>query len=336
MPLASASPATVGTPPIALDTHCRDKARDFITSLYGADQRIDFCRRDEFRMRFRVSALAALRLVKVQVSALDCERSTEGVVQIVLPTAGELVQSWPGADDEIIAGPHLATVVRPFRKTRQRSRAGCAVVLTLPVATLRQELESSFEQSCSECDLADLPASIDLRTPVGAALSRCVNSSLHEVQALQFAGMGHLADRAFEGQLLTLAIAALFPGLADPDGGAGAAAELGAVEEVRSYLRAHASEPVSLAALAASFGCRPRALQRAFRQRYGVSPRDYLVACRLELARQSLLGTQCTVTQAAFGSGFSDLSHFAQSYRKFYGEQPSATKRRVGRGTGKV
>ena len=62
----------------------------------------------------------------------------------------------------------------------------------------------------------------------------------------------------------------------------------------------------------------------------GCSPRDYLIACRLELARTRLLagGEGHTVTRIALDCGFTDMAVFARKYRVHFGERPSETLRR--------
>lgn len=131
-------------PPQALDqgrcafsTRSRELASDFLTRLYGPDQQIRFFHGHgaDFQMRFAATKVARLRVVKVEVESLECERTAEGAVQIIVPTSGELVVS-NGASDAVVADADTAAVVRPFRTTRQQSHSGSAFVLTLPFDAL--------------------------------------------------------------------------------------------------------------------------------------------------------------------------------------------------------
>ena len=69
------------------------------------------------------------------------------------------------------------------------------------------------------------------------------------------------------------------------------------------------------------------ALQMAFSKDVGYSPRDYLMQCRLDLARARLqsAATGERISDIAFDCGFTDLGFFARRYRDAYGELPSAT-----------
>ena len=62
-------------------------------------------------------------------------------------------------------------------------------------------------------------------------------------------------------------------------------------------------------------------LERHFRQHIGISPREYVLNCRL-MGAQAILEKGGSVTDAATGSGFSDYSHFIALFKKKYGITP--------------
>ncbi len=62
-------------------------------------------------------------------------------------------------------------------------------------------------------------------------------------------------------------------------------------------------------------------LERHFRQYIGISPREYIINCRLADA-QAILENGGSVTDAAMSSGFSDYSHFIALFKKKYGITP--------------
>jgi AraC family ethanolamine operon transcriptional activator len=71
-----------------------------------------------------------------------------------------------------------------------------------------------------------------------------------------------------------------------------------------------------------------RTLEHAFRDRFDLSPYQYLKRCRLGLVREALrqADPDCsTVTDVAIRYGFYELGRFAGEYRRFFGEQPSET-----------
>lgn len=85
------------------------------------------------------------------------------------------------------------------------------------------------------------------------------------------------------------------------------------------------SQDISLPGLHARLGVTRRALEQAFASTLNVSPGQYLLACRLNQARNQLVTEGRLVVDAATTAGFSDLSRFASQYRRLFGELPSQT-----------
>jgi AraC-like DNA-binding protein len=88
---------------------------------------------------------------------------------------------------------------------------------------------------------------------------------------------------------------------------------------------------VPLTTLCRVVGISERGLRNAFYGVHGVSPKRWIVAERLQLARCALLrggATGGTVTGVATNFGFYELGRFAATYRGAFGEAPSDTLRR--------
>jgi AraC family transcriptional regulator of adaptative response/methylated-DNA-[protein]-cysteine methyltransferase len=75
------------------------------------------------------------------------------------------------------------------------------------------------------------------------------------------------------------------------------------VRTAQSYLEAHLDETVTLEHLAGEVGCSPWHLQRLFKARTGLSPRQYVNARRLERLRRHLKAGD-DVTTALYEAGF--------------------------------
>jgi AraC-like DNA-binding protein len=70
-------------------------------------------------------------------------------------------------------------------------------------------------------------------------------------------------------------------------------------------------------------------LERAFREYFGLSPKQYLIRHQLSRVRQSLVDARGrrSVTEVAHEWGFNHMGKFATSYRLQFGELPSETTR---------
>lgn len=95
----------------------------------------------------------------------------------------------------------------------------------------------------------------------------------------------------------------------------------------RDYIEAFAHEDVDLARLPTISQTSPRTLQRAFIERYQMSPRDYLRTVRLNRARVELQQTDnnSSISDIALACGFNHLGKFSASYRRHFGELPRQT-----------
>ena len=101
------------------------------------------------------------------------------------------------------------------------------------------------------------------------------------------------------------------------------------VEHAVRLARDNAQDMNSVADLSRESGASPRTLRRGFQERFGVSPKTYLLAQRLIGARRALRSaTQRTlVTDVANNWGFWHMGQFAADYRRQFGELPSETRR---------
>jgi AraC-like DNA-binding protein len=82
------------------------------------------------------------------------------------------------------------------------------------------------------------------------------------------------------------------------------------------------------AELCAAAAVSPRTLEYAFREELGLSPAAFIRRLRLHALRRALLASalgESTVTELAHQLGFSQLGRLAGTYRRVFGEPPSAT-----------
>ena len=93
--------------------------------------------------------------------------------------------------------------------------------------------------------------------------------------------------------------------------------------------RIHIRELARLLDLSASHFC------RAFKCTFGVSPRDYVLRRRIEVAQGLMLTTSEPISSIAVRCGMCDQPHFTRSFHRIVGETPY-TWRRTRQGSLKV
>ena len=67
---------------------------------------------------------------------------------------------------------------------------------------------------------------------------------------------------------------------------------------------------------------------RQFRQQFGITPHQYVLSCRVNLARK-LIEIGQPLNQAAFDSGFSDDSHLNRHFKRIYGLTPKRFQKQL-------
>lgn len=87
------------------------------------------------------------------------------------------------------------------------------------------------------------------------------------------------------------------------------------------YIEAHAQQPLTLEALGAQAHLSPFHLQRQFKAVVGVSPRQYVEACRLRTLRQGLRDGE-SVTRAIVDAGFGSTSRVYEKVATRLGMTP--------------
>ncbi len=105
------------------------------------------------------------------------------------------------------------------------------------------------------------------------------------------------------------------------------AACLQKVMPVARYIEERCSTPISLGELADHAGFNPVYLCRLFKRATGRTLTEYINYVRVEKSLEKLGDPSLSITQAAFQSGFSSLSHFNSVFREQVGCAPSAYRK---------
>ncbi len=98
-----------------------------------------------------------------------------------------------------------------------------------------------------------------------------------------------------------------------------------------AFIRETLGEPVTIDDIRHAVGTSARTLHESFRETFGLSPKAYRMALRLDAVRRELLASQpgATISAVATRWGFTQLGIFAAYYRRMFGETPRETLRTV-------
>ncbi|TFE19474.1 AraC family transcriptional regulator [Cohnella luojiensis] len=95
------------------------------------------------------------------------------------------------------------------------------------------------------------------------------------------------------------------------------------VENILGYIMEHHHQPLRTENLCGRFHLSRSYLFRIFKQNTGVSINEFLVAYRINKAKDFLQGTELPITEVAATVGFQDISHFCHTFKRFSGMTPS-------------
>lgn len=87
----------------------------------------------------------------------------------------------------------------------------------------------------------------------------------------------------------------------------------------------------SVASLAKTARMSRSAFAKAFTETTGATPIEFLTRTRLTKARGLIAGTSVTIASIAMSVGFASRSHFSLKFRQYYGEDPTAYRKRTRR-----
>ena len=89
------------------------------------------------------------------------------------------------------------------------------------------------------------------------------------------------------------------------------------------YIERGFRENISLSALARDIGYGYDYFHHIFKKKYGRSPKQYILDCRIKCAKQLLRAGRYSCTEVAYLSGFSDSAQFSKLFRRECGIPPS-------------
>jgi AraC-like DNA-binding protein len=121
---------------------------------------------------------------------------------------------------------------------------------------------------------------------------------------------------------IAVAVADYLVSLTDGGDRRGTTVDIKAVELVREYLAAHATEQTPASTLEKIAGTDRFTITRHFRWAFGTSPDRYRTLRRLGLAQAAIENGQ-SLAQVAAEAGFADQSHMTRQFKRTYGLTPT-------------
>lgn len=95
------------------------------------------------------------------------------------------------------------------------------------------------------------------------------------------------------------------------------------VESILSYMKEHYREHLRTEDLCAHFHLSRSYLYKIFKQDTGISIHEFLVAYRINKAKEMLQSSDIPITEVAALAGFRDMSHFCHTFKRYMEMTPS-------------
>jgi AraC-like DNA-binding protein len=255
----------------------------------------------------------------------------EGMVSFGFPEESARSVRWCGRD---FSDEHLF-VKRPAAEFQAVSHPGFGG-FTVSISEARLSDVSAALGLSEEpwlTDLDDRPVAVD---PAALGSLRRKVGSIVDLLATEPAALGAAAlgdELAFEIPAQLIEMLALAAGGAEV---APSSTREFALRRALQRIEDEPNEPLTVRALCEAARVSWRTLDYAFREHFGVTPKAYLKAIRLDGFRRELRDAEVGTPIADVGNrwGFWHMGQLAADYRRLYGELPSETLRRATSGGG--
>lgn len=96
---------------------------------------------------------------------------------------------------------------------------------------------------------------------------------------------------------------------------------------ITSFMSLHLSEPLTVSDMAARAGLSSSRFSQVFRNRFGRPPHQFLMHLRIQRAQDLLHHTSLTMRDISDQCGFSDVHHFAKTFKRLSGQTPGSYRR---------
>ncbi|WP_428330868.1 AraC family transcriptional regulator [Mucilaginibacter sp.] len=98
---------------------------------------------------------------------------------------------------------------------------------------------------------------------------------------------------------------------------------------VLEYIKVHLTDKLNIDSLSQMAFMSKASFFRAFKYELGISPVDYIIRERVQLAKQLMNNPYNSISEACFKAGFNNLNYFSRAFKKTEGITPSLYRMRL-------
>jgi len=280
-----------------------------------------------FRSIHRSISLGAVNLTRSHYgSGLRLSSTMENHLLFTFNSSGTVIFQ---ADKQANAPPPGAGVlmVTPTQGHYIRGQGGGILLTTTPAALMQtsQAMQGPLAAKRLHQRLREPLTFFAYGSAREPSLPRSLLQSLHLVDSLLSPQGTVPAALRLDDLICRQLVLMLSPELMGDELGAGRAPLSAGFDLLLEWLSSRVTEPLSLSEMEARSGYSRRALQRAFQQRFGCGPMQWLRRRRLELALEQLSRADVgdSVSSIARRCGYLSLTSFSRDFSRVYGRKPS-------------
>ncbi len=90
------------------------------------------------------------------------------------------------------------------------------------------------------------------------------------------------------------------------------------IDQILLYIRSNLEEDIKRTDIAAAVHLNPNYVSRLFKNEMGISPKEYIIREKMNLARQMVKNTNLRISMIAMKVGYTNFSHFTQVYKRMF------------------
>ncbi len=99
-------------------------------------------------------------------------------------------------------------------------------------------------------------------------------------------------------------------------------------QNIRQYINDNISDDISVASIAKQFYLSETHVIRIFRDKYGITPKQFILRSKIEKAKLMLLDTSLQIKEIAMILHFADSYHFSHTFKRLTGVSPEKFRMR--------